>query len=53
MKLTPSQLAALLVLVVGTGLPSWASKPTTSTCPAIVNVTVTVHDYDTTGRNFL
>jgi len=53
MKLTLSHLAALVVLMVGTGLPSWAGKPTTSTCPASINVTVTVHDYDTTGAQFL
>jgi len=45
-------------LVVLTGLLSvstlaWCGKPTTSTCPPSSNVTVTVHDYDTTGALLL
>jgi hypothetical protein len=52
MKSRVGQIITVVVVLAAMSLTCEASRPT-STCPANVSVTVTVHDYDTTGAELL
>ncbi len=47
------RLLVVLVAVLSVSTLAWCGQPSASTCPATINVTVTVYDYDASGALLL